>query len=72
MSVIKTLGGQPKNLRWDCPTCDEKKSKKAQTCMRCFRNGYGKRKDHGVSVRYDKELPGLLKKAVEDYKNGRV
>ena len=57
-----------KTLRWDCPSCDRQKSKKATTCMSCFRNGRGLKRKYTKSVRYDKDLPDRIRKAVEKLK----
>jgi hypothetical protein len=64
-----TTHNQWKQRRNDCTTCDGKKSKKAYTCMKCFK--LGKRKRNPInngekSLRNDLELQKKMRKRLDE------
>ena len=58
--------------KFPCPKCGQPKSKKALTCMPCYRMGYGKEKDNGwIYLRLDKEALSRWRELVGKAKQER-
>ena len=57
--------------RFPCPTCGKPKTKKALTCMPCYRRGYGKKKDKGHDLKSDKEAICRLKERILELERER-
>jgi len=62
---------KPSQKKYDCPTCDQKKSKLAKTCQPCYYSGLGYKRAYGKHPRYDEEMKSNLRKIVDDFKKGK-
>ena len=63
-----------KTKKFECPICEGRMSKRATTCMSCYRRGYGKSNDSSphVNPRFNEDIRKKWRDRVEELKRENV